>query len=56
MSKHWLSDANDWKLMYDFDNTYLSVPSDIHVTNYRPDSLVISYTKRILIIWELTVP
>ena len=49
------SPVTDWEVFSDLDKR-LTFPADIAETNLRPDLLVISRTKKILIVVELTVP
>ena len=50
-----LGDCNDWLLLADIDRQ-LKFPSHICDTNLRPDIVLYSNSRRILIIIELTCP
>ena len=48
--------ANDWQFSVDLPDFPYKFPEFIAVTTQRPDILIYSYTKRIAILIELTVP
>ena len=51
----YLDGASDWKMMVDLGNN-LKFPSEIAVTNQRPDMLIISNSTKKVGLVELTVP
>jgi len=50
-----LSDANDWKLLVDYDDRKLIFPPEICATNRRPDAVIWSKRSHEVILIELTV-
>ena len=53
---HLLSRANDWKLLVDYDGNPVVFPPTILTTRLRPDIIIWSESKRIVIWAELTCP
>ena len=51
-----LTDANDWKLLIDFEHHKLVFPPEIYSTDKRPDIIIWSQCQRTVLIIELTVP
>ena len=51
-----LSNANDWKLLIDFDYDNIIFPPEIFSTSQRPDIVIWSKKVRMVLMIELTVP
>ena len=51
-----LSNANDWKLLVDFDHDNIVFPPEIFSTDQRPDIVIWSKKVRMVLLIELTVP
>jgi hypothetical protein len=51
-----LSEANDWKLLVDFDHNQILFPPHICPTNARPDIILYSNNRNIVVLVELTCP
>ena len=50
-----LNNANDWKLLVDFENAKIVFPPTILATSERPDIVIWSKSARVVIMIELTV-
>ena len=51
-----LDGANDWQLLVDYDNARIVFPPEIYSTSERPDIIIWSKTKRVVLMIELTCP
>lgn len=51
-----LTGANDWQLLIDYENKKMVFPPEIYTTNQRPDIVIWSHSKRMVLLVELTVP
>ena len=54
-NKGLLFEANDWQLQLDLDSKVV-FPQELVVTNLRPDVILMSMSRKIIVLLELTVP
>jgi hypothetical protein len=54
--QHLLSNANDWKLLVDLHHLPIIFPTEIYVTDERPDVVIWSATTKTVLLLELTSP
>ena len=55
-NRNLLAGANDWQLLIDFEHQKMVFPPEICSTNQRPDIVIWSHSRRVVLLVELTVP
>ena len=56
MNQNILLQASDWDFRFDLGSEPLQFPTEVAATTLRPDVVIYSRTKKIVIMLELTVP